>query len=107
MEFVRRLLLHVLPTGFVRIRHYGILSNRHRHENLALCRQLLEAGTASEAESRGDEEDAREGARRSLRRGSVPVCGAGRMIVIEEFRPMPPGEGIVEGVEACVAVDSS
>ena len=31
VEFVRRLLLHVLPTGFVRIRHYGILSNRHRH----------------------------------------------------------------------------
>ena len=40
-EFVRRFLLHVLPTGFVRIRHYGILSNRHRHEDLAWCRQLL------------------------------------------------------------------
>ena len=42
-EFVRRFLLHVLPAGFVRIRHYGILSNRHRHEDLALCRELLGA----------------------------------------------------------------
>ena len=40
-EFVRRFLLHVLPAGLVRIRHYGILSNRHRHEDLALCRELL------------------------------------------------------------------
>ena len=38
LEFVRRLLLHVLPTGFMRLRHYGILANRHRHEKLALCR---------------------------------------------------------------------
>src|SRR5262249_1322596 len=38
-EFVRRLLLHVLPGGFVRIRHYGLLANRHRHEKLALCRR--------------------------------------------------------------------
>ena len=50
-EFVRRFLLHVLPAGFVRIRHYGILSNRHRHENLALCRELLGGGTAAEPES--------------------------------------------------------
>ena len=36
-----KLLLHVLPTGFMRLRHYGILANRHRHEKLALCRRLL------------------------------------------------------------------
>jgi hypothetical protein len=40
-EFLRRFLLHVLPDGFQRIRHYGILSNRHRVRNLALCRALL------------------------------------------------------------------
>src|SRR5262249_11208705 len=45
-EFVRRFLLHVLPSGLVRIRHYGILSNRHRHEDLALCRGLLTGGKA-------------------------------------------------------------
>ena len=40
-EFLRRFLLHVLPDGFQRIRHYGLLGNRHRAENLARCRKLL------------------------------------------------------------------
>ena len=40
-EFLRRFLLHVLPDGFQRIRHYGLLSNRYRAENLARCRKLL------------------------------------------------------------------
>lgn len=40
-EFLRRFLLHILPEGFVRIRHCGLLANRHRAENLALCRQRL------------------------------------------------------------------
>ena len=50
-EFVRRLLLHVLPRGFVRIRHYGLWSNRQRREDLALCRRLLDGDAAPEAES--------------------------------------------------------
>jgi hypothetical protein len=40
-EFLRRFLMHVLPDGFQRIRHYGLLGNRHRVENLARCRELL------------------------------------------------------------------
>ena len=40
-DFLRRFLLHVLPDGFQRIRHYGLLSNRHRAENLVRCRELL------------------------------------------------------------------
>jgi hypothetical protein len=40
-EFLRRFLLHILPDGFVRIRHFGLLANRHRTDNLSLCRQLL------------------------------------------------------------------
>lgn len=40
-EFVRRFLLHVLPLGFMKIRHYGFLANRCRQEKLALCRRLL------------------------------------------------------------------
>jgi hypothetical protein len=40
-EFIRRFLLHTLPDGFHRIRHYGFLANGHRAEKLALCRQLL------------------------------------------------------------------
>ena len=40
-EFIRRFLLHVLPKGFVRIRHYGWMANRCRSECAALCRKLL------------------------------------------------------------------
>ena len=40
-EFIRRFLLHALPDGFHRIRHYGFLANRQRVEKLALCRALL------------------------------------------------------------------
>jgi len=40
-EFIRRFLLHVLPKGFVKIRHFGFLANRCRHDNVLLCRELL------------------------------------------------------------------
>jgi len=46
-KFLRRFFLHVLPKGFVRIRHFGLLANRFRNQNLALTRQLL-ANTESE-----------------------------------------------------------
>ena len=42
-EFIRRFLLHALPDGFHRIRHYGFLANGHRSQKLALCRKLLDA----------------------------------------------------------------
>src|SRR5712692_1914983 len=40
-EFLRRFFLHVLPKGFVQIRHFGFLSNRFRAPRLPLCQQLL------------------------------------------------------------------
>ena len=43
-EFIRRFLLHALPDGFHRIRHFGYLANGHRTERLALCRALLDEG---------------------------------------------------------------
>ena len=70
LEFVRRLLLHVLPTGFMRIRHYGILANRHRHEKLALCRQLLGSKYGRRTGVvRRDEGESAKARRRSLRPG--------------------------------------
>lgn len=45
-EFIRRFLLHVLPYKFVKIRHYGILSNRNRNSKLKLCKQLLKVRTS-------------------------------------------------------------
>jgi len=40
-EFIRRFLIHTLPPGFQRIRHFGFLANCHRRPKLSLCRQLL------------------------------------------------------------------
>ena len=45
VEFIRRFLLHSLPKGFVRIRYYGFLANRHRSENLCTIRRLLGIST--------------------------------------------------------------
>ncbi len=47
VEFLRRFLMHVLPSGFHRIRYYGLFANRHRAANLELCRQAL--GVAEES----------------------------------------------------------
>ena len=46
-EFLRRFLLHVLPGGFVRIRHFGFLANRGRTVKLARCRALLAVAPAA------------------------------------------------------------
>ena len=45
-EFMRRFLLHVLPNGFHRIRHYGLFANGHRADKLALCQTLLDMPSA-------------------------------------------------------------
>jgi hypothetical protein len=43
-EFIRRFLLHVLPPRYVRIRHFGLLANRNRKDNIALCRAIISGG---------------------------------------------------------------
>jgi hypothetical protein len=45
-EFIRRFLLHVLPEGFMRIRHFGFLANRSKKQALAQCRKLLDLAPA-------------------------------------------------------------
>jgi hypothetical protein len=50
-EFIRRFLLHILPRGFVKIRHFGILSNRLRGPSLTLCRTLIHAPMTAEGNS--------------------------------------------------------
>jgi hypothetical protein len=79
-EFIRRLLLHVLPDGFQRIRHYGFLSNRQRPHQLALCRRLLGVGTTTvlSVVARLDYRTRYEQLTgQSLER--CPACGQGRM----------------------------
>ena len=49
-EFIRRFLLHVLPDGFQRVRHYGLFANRNKRDNLARCRELLDTPQATRPE---------------------------------------------------------
>jgi len=50
-EFIRRFLLHILPNNFVKIRHYGLLSNRNRKTKLRRCREILGVGSNREQQS--------------------------------------------------------
>jgi Putative transposase len=76
-EFIRRFLLHVLPKGFHRIRHYGLLASSARIENLANARKLLA--------ERVPEQIREEPAASDALATPCPCCG-GRMIVIETFK---------------------
>jgi hypothetical protein len=87
LEFIRRFLLHVLPKGFVRIRHYGLLANRHRKEKIARCRALLAAPTPEAPEKKSACEKLHHLLDKDLLR--CPACSEGRMIPIAEI-PRPP-----------------
>ena len=85
-EFIRRFLLHVLPTGFHRIRHYGLFASTVRARNIERVRQVLAAAqnapqpSPAEADSQADDLSP---ARR------CPCCG-GRMIIVETFEGARP-----------------
>jgi hypothetical protein len=80
-EFIRRFLIHVLPTGFHRIRHYGLFASSKRIENIARARELLnEPAPHNEARNTPSPEIDKP---QTLSQ-SCPHCG-GRMIIIETF----------------------
>ncbi len=81
-EFIRRFLLHVLPKGFHRIRHYGLLASAGRKANIARARELL-AAPQPQAEQNGSSGDADRAVPADWR-PPCPCCG-GRMIIIETF----------------------
>ena len=80
-EFIRRFLMHVLPGGFHRIRHYGLLASGSRAANIARARQLLAVPVRSEQQDASEAPAADEP--RMLPR-PCPCCG-GRMFIIETF----------------------
>ncbi len=85
-EFIRRFLLHVLPKGFHRIRHYGLFANGARVRNVKTIRRLLNAALNRNQHAPADNTEENEdnpSMGRSLRQ-PCPCCG-GRMIVIETF----------------------
>jgi hypothetical protein len=90
VEFLRRFVQHVLPAGFVKVRHYGLLANRFRDDRLAGCRRLLLvaaggalAGPPPGEPARVDPADER----------CCPRCGSRRLRCV----PLPPGAPVVPG----------
>lgn len=88
VEFMRRFLLHVLPKGFVRIRHYGLLSNRCRKDKLRLCRRLLGSVVEPEADT---EPASPPEAVPSEGQALCPVCKQGPMLVVAKLPPSRAG----------------
>jgi hypothetical protein len=82
-EFIRRFLIHVLPKGFHRIRHYGLFASTNRAESIAMARVLL--NVAAPAADPQQQHDVAPDTPRALP-WPCPCCGA-RMIVIEIFAP--------------------
>jgi len=85
-EFIRRFLLHVLPRGFVKIRHYGLLSNRNRKEYMKIIRKLFQVSYSSHCKRieswkklylkiTGKDID------------RCPICDKGNMILLKELKP--------------------
>ena len=79
-EFIRRFLIHVLPSGFHRIRHYGLLASSARAQNIARVRQLLTPATQSEPNQTAADPDEAD----PPNPYPCPCCG-GRMIVVDTF----------------------
>ena len=96
-EFMRRFLLHVLPDRFVKIRHFGLLANRRRKDNIAVCREILGGCTI-----KMKNEDMPETWQQRLLKVSgiditkCPVCQKGGMFCIEVLHPVRCNDPPVE-----------
>jgi hypothetical protein len=92
-DFLHRFLLHVLPKGFQRIRHYGLLANRHKAERLARARAALGLPPAEPAVKESVEDFARRVLGVDIRR--CPVCHEGRMQLVAMLPRVrgPPDHG--------------
>ena len=88
-EFLRRFLLHILPKGFMRIRHYGLLANRSRRTLLESCRQFLEV--PSETPPPAPPETWQNLLQRLTGKDPTlcPRCGQGHLLVQSALLPQP------------------
>ena len=87
-EFIRRFLLHILPDGFMKIRHYGLLSNRNRKTRLKRCRELL--GVSINQDQKKDGEETWEDVFyrvTGIDPRICPCCDKGRMVLRETLLP--------------------
>ena len=87
-EFIRRFLLHVLPARYVRIRHFGLLANRKRKDNIAACRKMLDSGKPVTKENARIETWQEQLLRIcGIDVTTCPVCQKGRMCRVELLLP--------------------
>ena len=101
-EFIRRMLLHVVPDGFHRIRHYGLLASGHKAKNLARARELLNV-PPPEPKAKAEIVDEDGVIHEDTNLPPCPCCG-GRMVIIEWFergcvprhQPSPPKPPILD-----------
>jgi Putative transposase len=84
-EFIRRFLLHVLPSGFVKIRHFGFLANRGRQDNVRLCRQLLAASSTIPPGLAPHDSSSNKSTANTVAR--CPRCKLGSMRILEILLP--------------------
>jgi hypothetical protein len=80
-EFIRRFLIHVLPSGFHRIRHYGLFANGGRAANIARAREIL---AVPQPQGKAADAGSAEASEPPIRSHPCPCCG-GQMIIIETF----------------------
>ena len=85
-EFIRRFLLHTLPDGFHRIRHYGFLANGHRAKKLALCRKLLTLPPQDKPSIAAEAGELRSST--VTRNPSCPCCGSAMVVLGTQPSPM-------------------
>jgi hypothetical protein len=102
-EFIRRFLIHVLPGGFHRIRHYGLFASASRAENIARARQLLNAPAP---QTRSDRPKPTEPDDPATLSHPCPCCG-GRMIIIETFERGCQPKHRPTAVPAVIRIDTS
>jgi hypothetical protein len=88
-EFIRRFLLHVLPGGFVKVRHFGFLANRCRRENVRLCRKLL-AAKSTQPEGFDPLHDSLSTGQETGLVDRCPRCKVGNMRPLEILMPQAP-----------------
>jgi hypothetical protein len=99
-EFIRRFLMHVLPAGFHRIRHYGLFANDKREDNIARAQALLLKAT-SQNQRRDNQTDNDDNTAHAC-----PYCG-GRMIVIETFKRGQTPRHRSSGPMVAIRIDTS
>ncbi len=89
-EFIRRFLLHVLPKGLVRIRHFGFLANRCRRQKISLCRKLLHVTLPTKPQVSNPRADSLPPERETKPLDRCKVCKLGRLRLVEILLPQPP-----------------